>query len=205
MDRFRVGPSSAGDGTWNDARAGKLGDLMVSQLHPLYTEQTLRANRYTAANQTGVTSSVAFATTYVGLCLSNPLSSGINVVMDKASWTALVAFAAASAIGIMTGYHASTNVVHTTPVTPKNALVNGRDAVAKVDAAATLPVTPTLALILGAGLTGAITTVPTVGPQMVDLEGGLILPPGAFAAFYTSTASGASGFLGSFGWSEVPQ
>ena len=38
----------------------------------------------------------------------------------------------------------------------------------------------------------------------VDMEGSVVLVPGAFAIVYTSTASGASGGAFSFSWEEVP-
>lgn len=202
----KVGPQTIADGGFGDyARAGKQGDLIVSDLHPRYFEQTYRKAGFHGANQTGAASSVAFATTYVGLCLSNPIGSGKLLVLDKVGWAASVAFAAASVIGVMTGYHATTQVVHTTPVTPKSRYVGQVAGVGLLDAAATLPVTPTLQKILGVGLTGAITAVPHVGPNVVDLEGSIILPPGGFAALYTSTASGASGFWGSFSWTELAE
>lgn len=204
MQQFKVGPYTAADGSPIDARAGRAGDLIVSKLQPDYYEATFRKAGFHGANSGGVTTSVGLATTYVGLCLSNPPGSGMNLVLDKVGWAALVAWAAASAVGIMTGYHASTEVTHTTALAPKSRFVGQPVGVGKLDSAATLPAAPTLAMLLGAGLTGAITTLPQVGPNVVDLHGSIILPPGAFAALYTSTASGASGFLGSFSWTEVP-
>ena len=55
-----------------------------------------------------------------------------------------------------------------------------------------------------AGLTGATTTVPYI-PGVIDLEGSIILPPGAYCAFYTSTVSGTAGASFSFQWEEVAQ
>ena len=84
----------------------------------------------------------------------------------------------------------------------KIALVSS-SIVGKIDSSATLPTgTPTLNTILGAGLTGAITTSMAGLGGVVDLEGTIILPPGAYCAFYTSTASGASGGAFSFTWEE---
>jgi hypothetical protein len=58
--------------------------------------------------------------------------------------------------------------------------------------------------ILGVIDTGAITVATQSGVSFTDLQGTIILPPGAYAAIYTSTASAASGFIGSFQWIEVP-
>jgi hypothetical protein len=49
------------------------------------------------------------------------------------------------------------------------------------------------------GFTAA--ALPSTSPVLVDLEGGLILPPGAYAAIYSLTA--ATGLF-SFTWEEVP-
>jgi hypothetical protein len=53
------------------------------------------------------------------------------------------------------------------------------------------------------GLTGAITVTPGFLNQ-IDLEGSIILPPGGFAAIYTSTVSGAASLWASMQWEEVP-
>ena len=41
-------------------------------------------------------------------------------------------------------------------------------------------------------------------PTITDLEGSVVLPPGAYAIIATSTVSGTSGFWGSYTWEEVP-
>lgn len=187
------------------ARLGSLGDLIMSELHGRYFETTYRRAGYVAANTAGVTTTVGTATTYVGLCLSNPTTSTFNLVVNKVGFAFLVANAAASTIGLMCGYSSTTNVTHTAAITARSAFI-GQAAgnIATVDSSATLPTAPTVTHVLGSGLTGAITTVPMIAPTFVDLEGSLILMPGAYVAFHTSTASGASSFWGSFSWEEVP-
>ena len=202
----QVGPLSnkISDGTLPNLRLGNSGDLIVSEIQPRYYEAAYRGKTFVAANQTPAVTSVAFATTYTGLVISNPVGSGINVVLKKVAFATIVAFPAGSVIGLMTGYSVAT-FTHTTPVTPKNTLVGtGPSGLALVDAAATLPVTPTLHMVFASGLTGAITTEVTAGPNVIDLEGSVILPPGGFAAIYTSTASGAAALAASFMWDEVP-
>lgn len=200
----QVGPAvsstSLGVGTMPNLRLDNLGGLTATQLNPRYYESTYRRQTYTIANQSGVTTSAALTTTYVGLCIANPTTSTVNVVVTKAGYAYSVAFAAASIIGIMTGTGASI----TGAVTPRNRFVGGVGSQCLASTSLTLPGTPVLETVLGVGTTAAITTAPTGVGAIVDLEGSLILPPGAFAAFYTSTASGASGFQGSFQWVEVP-
>lgn len=186
-------------------RLGSLGDLIVSPLHGQNYEATARKRVFFAANQSAATTTVGLATTYTGICISNPVGSPVNVELLAVGMGFIVAFPAGAALGLMTGYNSSTNVTHTTPITPASNFVgetySGR---ALVDAAATLPTAPVVNMLLGSGLTGAITTS-TQGPVgLFKLDGGIILPPGGYAAVYTSTVSGTSGFFGSFAWQEIP-
>ena len=48
------------------------------------------------------------------------------------------------------------------------------------------------------------TTAPTGASAVYDLEGSIILPPGAYAVLYTSAVMVASSLLASFSWEEVP-
>ncbi len=200
-----VGPQNNPDGpTLITARAGKQGEQMVSELHARYYEQTYRKNMF-QASAVGVTTSAGTSTTYTGLALSNPIGSPVNLVINKVSLSFLVAFAVTSALGIMVGSSGVTNTVHTTPAVQGPAFVgSGVASYGLADQAATLPATPTVRVVLGAGLTGAITVASEQPGLLYDLEGSLILPPGAFMAFYTSTASGASGGCFSIQWEEVP-
>ena len=81
--------------------------------------------------------------------------------------------------------------------------VGGAQGYGVAYASATLTATPVVNTIMGTGYTGAITTTPQV-PLFYDLEGSIIVPPGGFVCSYTSSASGASAFFGSFSWEEVP-
>lgn len=200
----QVGPAvsttSLGAGTNPNLRLDNMGGLAATQLNPRYYETTYRRQMYTIANQTGVTTSAALTTTYVGLCIANPTTSTVNVVVNKVGYAFTVAPAAAVTVGLMTGTGASI----TGAVTPRNRFVGGVGSQCLASTSLTLPGTPVLETVLGTVLTGAITTQSQQAPTVIDLEGSLILPPGAFCAFYTSTASGASGFFGSFQWVEIP-
>ena len=180
-------------------RQGNQGEVMVSELHGRYYEQSYRRNLFTAANAALVTTSVGLATTATGLILSNPIGNLVNLSLLKVGWAMAVAPAAAYFIGLAQGYSASTNVVHTTPVAPAAGLYGIAVPTAKTDTAATLPLAPNYQLVLGGGGAAVYT-----GPSIYDLEGSLILPPGGFAIIATSVASGAAGFAGSFMWEEIP-
>lgn len=206
----QVGPiattTSLNQGTPIVSRAGNMGEQIASNLQAPYYENTYRRATFNAANQAGATTTVGLATTYTGLCLSNPIGSGVNVVLLSAGYSFIVAFPAGAAVGLMTGYSATTNVTHTTPSTTLNNSFIGVGAapLAKVDTAATLTGSPVVNMLLDSGITGAITTGVTNGLSLARIDGQIILPPGAYVAFYTSTVSGTNGFLGSFSWQEIP-
>lgn len=198
-----VGPQSAQSvqpGTLAALRLGQLNDLVVSELHGKYYEGAYRKNRYTAANQAGQVTTVGLATTYTGLCVYNPVGTSVNGILELAGFSSVVTPAASMAIGIMTGYAATGGVTTvTTAVTPSNNFGGAAAGQLKAISSGVIT-TPVLQTILGAV---AITTTYSE-PGLFDLGGAIILPPGAFAAFYTSTASGAAGMFFSMQWEEVP-
>ena len=184
------------------ARMGHNGDLIVSELHGRYYEQAYRQNMF-GGSIVGQVTTVGLATTYTGLCLSNPAGSNVNLVLDKIGLAFLVGFTASATVGIMTGINQAANVTHTTPAVVRNKFIGKSSGTGLLDSAATLSATPVLDVVLFAGLTGAITTAPAAD-GLYELEGSIVLPPGAFAAIYTSTASGTASMSASFSWEEVP-
>lgn len=200
-----VGPQQSATGTLNqNIRAGRQGDVIVSELHGRYYETTVNKAMFSAANQAGQVTTVGLATTYTGLCLSNPVGSQVNLVINKVSAAFPVAPAAAMAVGIMTGYNATTNVTHTAALTPKSQLIGtGPLPLALADSSATLPTAPTLNVLFGFVGTAAVTAVNAVSGFLADMEGSIVIPPGGYAAIYTSTASGAAGMFASMSWEEV--
>ena len=183
-------------------RIGPTSELIVDELHGRYYETTVRKAMFSGSNLAGVTTTAAFATTYTGYCLSNPIASTVNLVLTKVSYTPVVAQTAALVMGIMTGYSASTNVTHTTPLVPLSNFVGQPAGTGLIDSSATLPIAPTRLILLDTLLTGAITTT-TSGGRLIDMEGSVVIPPGGFAAFYTSAASVASSLAFSMMWEEV--
>jgi hypothetical protein len=187
-------------------RSGKQGDLSVSELHGRYYESNYRKNKFYGSNgATPSVTTVALATTYTGLCLLNPAGSNVNVVIDKVGYSFLVAFPAAATIGLMVGFNPAGVTTYSAAASSGSASMigAGNTPAARCALSATLPTAPTLHTVFGTGYTGAITTTPQT-MQIVDLEGSVILTPGAYAAIYTSTVSGAASLAGSFQWEEVP-
>jgi hypothetical protein len=196
-------PVATPSGVAGSLRSGNLNELIVQELHGRYAETTLRRAMFAGANTIAVATTAGFATTYTGLCLSNPAGSPVNLVLNKVTWAAIVAQASALSLGIMTGYTSAGVVTHTTPAVPASNFVGAPAGVGLLDAACTLPIAPTRVILLDSLLTGAI-TVANHGGNIYDLEGSVIIPPGGFAAFYTSAASAAASLVFGMQWEEVP-
>ena len=191
-------------GTQAQLRAGQDSDLIVSTFQAQYAEAVRLGKVFSVANQTGIATTVGLATTYTGLALCNPLGSGVNLVLLKVAAAFPVAVAAGVVVGVMVGYSAGTNVTHTAAIAPRSNLVGtGAAGLALADTSCTFPTAPTLQKVIGTIGTAAITAMSIEPAISEDFEGSIILPPGAYAAFYTSTVSGALGFVGSFKWMEI--
>lgn len=198
--RGTVGPGTYGDGDEPRFRQGRSGELVVSQLNGPYYERAVRGGIFTVANQAVVTTTVALATTYTGLCLTNDAGSGVNLVLLRAGFGLSVAPAALPTVGLMGGLG---TVTHTTPIaagairTTKIGAAGTHSASTKVDGAATIPTPTLLELFSGANTNNALPTSPH--PVGVDLGGRFVVPPGAYVAIYTLAVSLGFGF---FQWSE---
>lgn len=199
----QVGPAvsstSLGVGTMPNLRLDNMGGLAATQLNPRYYESTYRRQTYTVANQAAVSTTAVLSGTYTGLLIANPTTSTVNAVITKVGWASTVAPATAGVVGIATG---TGSTISTNLITARNRFVGGVGAQCLASNNLTLPGTAVVETILGS-YAAAI----TLAPNMVDLEGSLILPPGAFAYLYTSSAitlSTTFGFWGSFQWTEVP-
>lgn len=185
-------------------RLGNLGDQIISELHGRYYEQTYRRNVFSAALQAVGTTTVGLATTYTGLCVSNPVGSSVNLVILKASvMQSIIQSTQPEAFALAVGYNATTNVTHTTPVTSglrNNFVAASYTGQALADTAATLPTAPTYHTFL------QNTSSATVNGNggVFDLEGSIILPPGGYICFVTPGQASVAGMWFGISWEEVP-
>lgn len=180
-------------------KADVAGAMWVAQRRGRSYAAVANGNVGVAANQAGVVTSAALATTYTGLCLSNPAGSGKNLSILNASGAFIVAPSTVTGVGLIVGYATGGITAHTTPLTPFNALIGGGNAlVAKADSACTLVGTPAWARWLAE--TPTATTLPYFS---ADIDGGIIIPPGGYVALGTTIASPAAGFVGSIEWEEI--
>lgn len=207
LAEVRTGPVVSQDGAVNPGRSSRDGSLIIGGGMADYQELAYRGKVFQAANQGpgGTTTTVGLATTYTGLCISNPAGSTVNLVMLQCGVGVVGAPVALSTIGLLGGYAVAGVATHTTPLVPLSTFVSTTVATgqAKADAAATLVGTPAVLMPLGVTpITGATAQVinPTVALNMFDLKGVFILPPGAYIALYTSTVLSV---IAGFTWAEV--
>lgn len=198
-----VGPQNQSDGNVPAAvRAGRQGDLIVSELHGRYYESTYRGAGFSVAIQSVATTSVGLATTYTGLCLANPITSSVNLVLNKCSlMQSVIQATQVEAYALAFGFNASTNVTLTAAATPQsNVIGSGAVPVAKAATSATLPTAP----LYGVFVTSTPGATTDSGTGVIDLEGSVILKPGAYACWVTPAQASVAGLWFSFSWEEVP-
>ena len=177
----------------------------VSDVLPRYAEMASQGRVFYAATQAVATLTVGLATTYTGLCVSNPVGSNFDLILMKASvMQTIIQATAVAGYAIATGYNSSTNVTHTTPASIYSAYVNnapGTNAsVAKADTSATLPTAP----VYSHFLTNTPTVTSNADGITVDFEGSLILGAGAYAVITIPTQASVAGVWASFSWMELP-
>lgn len=182
------------------------GSLSVNQYLGHKFEMAKSKILFSGGNVGGATLSAALATTYVGCCLSNPAASTVNLLLRRVTGITIVAPATFLALGLITGWASGGITVHTTPITvlkPSN--VGDLTVVpqAKLDAACTLVGASSNAP--GWSLWFASEAATGGNPNFnLDLEAGVLIPPGGYAAIGANVAGPTAGFLGSFEWIEAP-
>ena len=155
---------------------------------------------FNAANQASQLVTQGFATTYSGLCLSNPLTSAVNLAVMKVGLAVNANPAAAAVLGIMAAYAGPTGVTVGAAITPVPSKLGGSTGYGVVGATATFPIAPSLIM----PLQYVPTTAAEISPSLIDIGGSVVLPPGAFAAI--CTIGGVTGTTGIFSWQweEIP-
>jgi hypothetical protein len=195
-----VGSKAVGAGAQVDQSFGPGGGLRVNDSSGKYTDVNIRGRLFTACNQAAVTSGAGLSATVATLSLTNPVGSGVYLILIDYGFTFSTAAAAATSVYLAATAQSATAVTHTTPATVRSALWTGLTAtgnVGLVDTVATLPAAPLIArTLLGSGTTGL---GPSIGKD--DVAGAFILAPGTAAVIQASAA--AIGFC-HLTWEEQP-
>lgn len=202
-------PSSAGANAIVNGRSGQLGDAIVSELHGRYYETTYRGNSFLLS-----VSTAAAVTAYTGaaagtpmIALFNPVGSGRNAVINKASVGNVVAASAAGTVHFGLYFGTTAAITQATTTAPWNmgtqlqsgSVMTGFRNVALTSGSAASNIIP-MASYYWATAAGA--ALVTGGP--IDLEGSVIIPPGAYIALGGSAALTSATWVGSLQWEEVP-
>jgi hypothetical protein len=206
--------------TFNNAltggRAGVQQDAWSSQRHGVLYSSTygtptlgkvaaVAGASFSGANASTTTLSVGLATTYTGICLSNPAGSTVNLVPRKVG-IGVSATSAANVFGLASGWSSAGVVTHTTPITgivgnyigaatSSGSIALAAASQAKLDAACTIVGTPVYTQFLGAAATTSIFS------SLYTLDDGFIIPPGGYLCIVGT--GGTTAFWGSFYWEEL--
>lgn len=162
-----------------------------------YQDAAEEGRLFSAANQAAVATTAGLATTWTGLALSNPSTSGKNLILHEFGYALTVVGPAATAIGLMSSD--TTGLVSN--ITPKAAKNGAGASVANVDDGGTIA-TPILERVFAISSTGAITTQMMIPSCVYQINGSIILPPGRSILTYTNAACTAA-LIFHFMWEEV--
>lgn len=217
-DTAQVGfTTSTGDGVTTAMRAGRLNDLIVSELQPRFAEQAIRSRSYSlalAATSTGVpagniTGAAAAAST--NFALWNPLGSGVNVVLKRFLFGIVSGSVVVGPLlhNIFSGALPSIASVGTA----QNNLVGttyGGAAKFVASAAGTIPLTGGSSLTLlrpstiSFGAAANAFSALAGSAHWEDIDGDIVLPPGG--GWVPCFSGAGTALLNAWGitWNEVP-
>lgn len=219
----QTGPQANGDGVVVPARAGKLGDTIVSELHGRFYEQVYRGNVYSAGG--GLTALSAntitlTATTTPILGVWNPGNSPVNLVMLQAALEAYInTFTTPVGAGLwVLATSVGNNAISTgnAPFNRKTLTAAGSQAkefvgnVALTGLTNNLVVQETLELSSPTGSTYGTIVAPTAGTSLtgfggvVNFDGNIIVPPGGVLAILNTVSTTTMSAGGRLMWEEVP-
>lgn len=165
-------------------------------VRPDLADAALQGRLFGVCNQAAVATTAALATTWTGLCVSNPALSGKNMILHEFGFSQTVAASADGAVGLLS----ATIAAPASAVTIQNQKLGGATSTMLADDGATL-VGPALQRVFGAIGTLAVTGYGS-GPQFVYKAGGsIVIPPGFTIGTYTTKATTAS-LIFYFVWEE---
>ena len=217
--QLNVGAQNQADGAqFIVARAGRQGDIIVSELHGRFYEQTYRGNLFSNGH-TGLVALTAntitlTATTTPILGLYNPPGSGVNAVINQAVLSAGINNTAAVGPGAFVWATSTGNAGISTGSTPFARLLGGAPSKCKG-----------LALVALTGLTNNLvvqeasdipspnvvtsTAIPTtvmtpMSTAVQSFDGALIIPPGGVLALLNTVSTTTISVYGRIKWEEVP-
>lgn len=202
-------PAAGANNALMNSRAGQLGDAIVSELHGRYYETNYRGNVFllsvsTAAAVTAYTGA-AGGTPMIGVF--NPVGSGKNLVILKASFANVVSASAAGTVTFGLYFGTTATITQATTTTPWSMVTqqqSGSIATGFRNVALTSGSAASNVIALGSYYWATAAGAALVSGGPVDLEGALIIPPGSYVALGGSAALTSATWIGSLQWEEVP-
>lgn len=194
----------AADGGVVPSRAGRLGDLIVSELNGRYYEQVSRGRTFGAFAI--VTAPVIFSTAAGtgGPLVWNPATSGVNVAVLAITCGITVVTTVAAALGLTGNTGQTSAPTSTTAIDQRtNCLIGGAASVSTPYRIGTPANAGGFFLPLLQLGTGAL-TVEDVNMGYIDIGGLVVAPPGSWVSIAASaTATTTVAQLGMF-YCEIP-
>ncbi len=199
----QVGPAFLSDGVGTQpVRQGRLGEVIVGELHGRYYEQSRRGNLFFARAVTTALAGIA-SSNGIGSPLIWNGSSSVVVVPIALTVTQTVVTTAASAVGLAFGTQTSAPTSTTAIDSSGSCYIGGSAPAASAYRLGTVSAVPSSFFPLFSVHTGSLTT----DNQMtgwIDLGGAFALPTNTYMAVMGSvTASSMVAQVGML-WEEVP-
>lgn len=220
----QVGEANLSNGATQTFRQGPQGDQIVSDLHGRFYEQNRSGRLFGAgmtltsiSNATFTTATLSATGTPV-LGIWNPINSGVNAVILQAALDVIVTAATNTGPGSfqwcsITGQQAP--ITTALQAWNRRTLVQSGAQVRNVTGVALTGLTNNLVVMQGSSLGGgslanfsfvgtAAGQVTPRSPSFENLDGSLIVPPGAILALLCSTTPVAHSAASSLFWEEIP-
>jgi len=190
-----VGEQNLSNGAIALPRLDEGGRLVASNK---YADPALADRLFSVANQTSVKTTAALATTWTGLGVGNPSTSGKNYVFQEFGWQQEILTTTEGTVGLMV----ATVGDMTQAIVPRAALYESRRSAALCDDGATIG-TPILIRMCGCAMEGAINKMPSRAPNIYKIDGSIIIPPGYALLSYTFSIQTPAALLFHFLWEEA--
>lgn len=190
----KTGEQSLASGGSGPVRLATDGSLMV--IGGLQAA-ALAGRLFQVSNQAHITTTAALATTWTGLGVGNPATSGKLYVFHEFGWAQEVAMNTEGSYGLM--YATVGDMAQA--ITPVCCRIGHATSAALCDNGATIG-TPVLIRNFGSSMEGAISTVPSLGGNIYKLDGSIVIPPGYALLTYTFAIQ-TNSVLFHFVWEEI--
>ena len=189
------GSQSLGSAAWGPLRLHADGSLHVINGNGKHSDAAMEGRLFSVCNQTVTATTAALATTWTGLGIANPSTSGKNVIIHEFAWALRKKPDGESSIGLMESATVAAFADSLTAICAKD---GAGTSAAYADAAAVID-TPILTRIYQSFGESENWIHSPIG--LIDLNGSIILPPGRCVTTYTSKIFAECQFH--FVWEEV--